>query len=83
MAGRRKHRSTAAVKYQREKKAKPKVEYDKSLAEDMLLASIYYQNPVTHASPNGTCHLCGKKVTGERKLCGLCAAKKERRTEWS
>jgi hypothetical protein len=25
-------------------------------------------------SPNGRCHDCGRAVSGERRVCGLCAA---------
>lgn len=75
MSGRTKHTATAAVKYKRPKKLKPKVEYDKELAEEML-AHIRSGNEISHASPNGTCFDCKKPVTGERKLCGICAARR-------
>lgn len=29
-------------------------------------------------SPNGTCHTCGKRVVGERRFCGLCAARRSK-----
>lgn len=28
------------------------------------------------ASPNGACHSCGRAVTGERRLCGPCLARR-------
>ena len=27
--------------------------------------------------PNGTCHDCGRRVTGQRRLCGMCSLKRE------
>jgi len=29
-------------------------------------------------SPNGTCHECGRPVSGERRYCGRCAARRSR-----
>lgn len=28
--------------------------------------------------PTGQCHSCGRPTTGERRLCGLCLARRER-----
>ena len=31
-------------------------------------------------SPNGKCHDCGRAVSGERRVCGLCAARRAEAT---
>lgn len=54
-----------------------KVDYDLSEA-DRLLAESLQPNFVSHASPTGSCLDCGKKLSGERKLCGQCLNKHDK-----
>lgn len=88
MSGRKKHRTrivgrlykNAHKKAYNIKSQPKKVSYDLSEA-DRILAESLQPNFVTTASPTGVCLDCGKKVTGERKLCGQCLNKHEERRE--
>lgn len=75
MSGRVKHRKRGPIDYRRTRRReppRPTIELDVELLAELRTPREGSRLPAT-----GRCHTCDRAVSGERRYCGPCAAKRD------